>query len=239
MGGTWEHLWTSGLCQLPWCPWDRVSWQLPGVAWLLLLPAHPTHQLHYENQCNVLLLCCFFLFLSDCKVETLKIKVNFTVVLQGKTESKISQAGNSLGCSLHLKVIGCLSLVALFHALFWNLSSYVSIVFHAVLNKTLLILEWTSDGFYLPLLLCSCFVALYVVQSPVPEFSSLTSFNCENFFFTGCLVALSFLRCADVFRLVSSLTQMILMLFAILAYFPFVQFPVIWLTWGDMLALFL
>lgn len=43
---------------------------------------------------------------------TLEIRVNVAVVVQEKAESKILLAGNSVGCSLHLKVMDCLSLVA-------------------------------------------------------------------------------------------------------------------------------
>lgn len=70
-----------------------------------------------------------FYSFQTVKMGTLKIKVNFPfvlfVVLQKKAENKLLLTGNSLGCVLHLKVIGCLSFVALFHASFWNLPSYV------------------------------------------------------------------------------------------------------------------
>lgn len=77
------------------------------------------------------------------------------------------------------------------------------------------------------------FIAIYVVQSPVPEFSSPRSFNWENPLFTCYFVYCSFLRCAGLFCLVFSLTQLILMLLAVLPHFQFVQFPAVQMTPGD------
>ena len=77
------------------------------------------------------------------------------------------------------------------------------------------------------------FIALHIVQSPVPEFWSCRSFNWKKPFFTCCFACCSFLSCAGLFCLVFSPTQMILMLLAVLTHFQFVQFPVVQMTPGD------
>lgn len=75
------------------------------------------------------------------------------------------------------------------------------------------------------------FIAIDVVQSPVPEFSSPRSFNWKNPLFTCYFVYCSFLRCAGLFCLVFSLTQIMLTLLAVLTHFQFVQF--VQMTPGD------
>lgn len=123
----------------PGAPWDSECRYLPSVA-----PASLTNSpAALWGSKQGLVPCCFFLSLSDHRMRTLKIKVHYAFVLLdalwGKADKKILVVGNSLGCSLHLKVVDGLSLDALLHASFLNLPSYVWIIFHAMLNKAVFI----------------------------------------------------------------------------------------------------